>query len=214
MKINNRGVYSTFGIIISLLIITMILFFNKVDNLKNTIIDQQTQIDSLKSKGMKSDSIQVNSSEEITPSSNQEDQSDSSEDLLWDTTKKIDTFDAYLEFIKSGSQNGNHQKNAIQRLFDLGTSGWLYSGRTANGEDYSDDILVEVIWRDNPSKDFDKSLPEIGDIVELKSQEARRTYPNFLPRTNQNGIWPLGKPAYVVDVRMEGKTAVILKVVY
>ncbi|MBT8303310.1 MAG: hypothetical protein KJP09_02485, partial [Bacteroidia bacterium] len=212
--INNKGIYSTFGIIISLLIITMILFFNKVDNLKTTIIDQQTQIDSLKLKGEEGDSMQVSSSIDNTSNSNQENQSESSEDFLWDTTKKIDTFDAYLEFIKSEGQEGKHKKNAIQRLFELGISGWLYSGRSENGKYYSDDQLVKVTWRNNSSQDLDDTLPELGDIVALRSQEARRTYPDFLPRSNQNGIWPLGKSAYVIDVRMEGKTAVILKVVY
>lgn len=214
MRINNKGIYSTFGIIISLLIITMILFFNKVDNLKTTIIDQQTQIDSLKSKNQTNESVQEESTREKTQISNQENQSETSEDLLWDTSKKIDTFDAYLEFIKSEGLEGKHKKNAIQRLFELGISGWMYSGRTENGEIYSNDQLVKVTWRNNSSQDLDDTLPELGDIVALKSQEARRTYPDFLPRSNQNGIWPLGKSAYVIDVRMEGKTAVILKVVY
>lgn len=210
---SNKIIYIVLGIIIGLLTAISIYLYLETNDLRTLVKNQQVQIDSLKSEKPIIESV-LNESLEDSSILAEENKSESKEEMLWNTTQKINTFDAYLEFIKSDENSGVYQRKTKEQLFELGTSGWLYSGRTVMGEYYSDDQLVEVKWRKNVSSDLRNSLPKIGDIVILKSQDARRTYPDFLPRTKQNGIWPLGKSAYVIDTRMEGKTALIIKVVY
>lgn len=210
---SNKIIYIVLGIIIGLLTAISIYFYIETHDLRTLVEIQQAQTDSLKSLKPIIESVS-NESVDDNLIQTEENKSKSKEEMLWNATQKINTFDAYLEFIKSDENSGVYQSKTIERLFALGTSGWLYSGRTDIGVEYSDDQLVEVLWRKNVSSEIQNSLPKIGDIVILKSQQARRTYPDFLPRTNQNGIWSIGKLAYVIDTRMEGKTAVIIKVVY
>jgi hypothetical protein len=211
MNTNNKLVVLIASIIIGLLLaITAFLYF-QINELRSAIENRQVQIDSLNTVKR---AVEVNGNAGIEETKNEDSHGPTEEQSLWEATKRINTFSAYLQYLKSEEGDSLHHKDALDQLFDHGSSGWLYSGRTSNDSDYSNDQLIEVVWRKDGKSDLDSSIPQIGDIVTLKSLEARRTYPNFLPRSNQNGIWPIGKSAYVIDTRMEGKTALIIKIVY
>lgn len=213
----NRSLLIGFGIILGLLLATTLyLFFENrelnevIQNNQNDFqsVDQDSSVSNknptIENTNTKVDNVQDTSSTEVP----------SAEQALWLATKKINAFNGYLEFIKSEDNNGTYDQESITKLFELGNSGWLYSGRSSDDNRYTDDQMIEVVWRKDSDKNLRRALPKEGDIVQLISKQARRTYPDFLPRTNQNGIWPLGKMAYVIDARMEGNTALILKVVY
>lgn len=213
----NKSLFIGIGIVLGLLLATTLYLFYENRELNEVIQNNQNDVKSAdqdSSKSIKA-SIPENTSEKdenVQDASRRE--APSAEQTLWLATKKINSFDGYLEFMKSEDNKGAYEQESISNLLKLGTSGWLYSGRTSNNNRYTEDQMVEVLWRKDPDKNLRRALPRKGDIVQLISKQARRTYPDFLPRTNQNGIWPLGKMAYVIDTRMEGKTAVILKIVY
>jgi len=214
---SNKSLLIGIGVVLGLLLATTLYLFFENRELNEVIQTKQNDAPSLDQDPIKS--IENTTTENAsTTDDTLEDESSteasSAEQVLWQATKKINSFDGYLEYIKSADDDGTHNQESISKLLELGTLGWLYSGRTNGDGTYSDDQMAEVIWRKDYDKNLRRVLPKKGDIVSLTSKEARRTYPDFLPRDQQNGLWQLNSNAFVLDVRIEGKSAVILKVVY
>lgn len=214
-KRSNRLVLIGFGVLLGLLFGLILYLFLENKKLKesvqNPINDLETVVQDTEVENGNKDSNEGNVDQKNNTSISEE---DSKERVLWKATTDINSFDGYLNFLRSPDNVGTYKQRCISKLSELGRSGWLYSGRTNDQSTYDEDQLVQVLWRERNAKNLERSVPKIGDIVILKSKDARRTYPDFLPRTNQNGIWPLDNMAYVMDTKMEGSTALIIKVVY
>ena len=183
----------------------------EITTLQNDLKEQQDSLNSLNAKYHKQKA-------ETNTSKKEEDlvveNTTSEEDVLWDITKQANTFDAYINYLSHEKSKSSYLNEVNQQLNELGKKGWLYAGRTKDNISFSEDQIVEVIWRDSDDNSLRKAVPKIGDVLLLKTSTSRRTYSNYSPRENQNGAWEKDQKAYVIDVKMEGPTAVIIKIAY
>ncbi len=214
--------YISIGVLIGLVLAYIGYSFTQTKDLKSTVETQQEKIATLEKE---SDSILNKQSSTISESQVQEETAASNESPStvtdsqsniseWSTVIEQHNFEGYLAFIKKHGSTHPKYDQAIHSLNQLGTRGWLYAGRTSDQTAYIEDQIVQTIWRPNSNNDVTKAVQQVGDIVRLISPTARRTYSNFTPRIEQNGVWQKEKEGYVFGVEIEGRTVVIIQVIY
>jgi hypothetical protein len=138
------------------------------------------------------------------------------DETAWTTATTEDSVSSYIAYYMATSLLQNHKQEAIDKITEKGTTGWLYAGRTDKIV-LTGDILAEVSFRPGVSNANipEKTFPKTGDIVTTKfSEGSRRTYTTASPRNSINGSWKKGTLAYVLDTHIEGTNALILQVIY
>jgi len=223
---NNKAIYIGLGILLGLALAYIGYSFFETKELKTTVENQKTEIDNLKrstdslATQLRSKADRIDDENEIKNANKNDDNVNDGKQLkdaeltAWNQALEANSFKSYMDFVTKDMNNETYNEKAVNKLMELGKSGWLYAGRTSDKLNYSEDQITEVVWRYKSNEDLKRSLPKKGDVVVLKEPLGRRIYSNFSPRTNQNGLWNADLKAYVKEVRMEGPTAVIIEVIY
>ena len=223
---NNKVMYIGLGVLLGLALSYIAFSFFKTKELQSEVAKQTIEIESLrqhtdsitnellparKARSEKEKTVDEINKTMVVPK--EVENIKSSEDTNWQDAVNENTFVTFIEYLSTNTKSEYHSE-AVSKLSELGAAGWLYVGRTSNNKKFSQDQIAEVIWRNNSDQNLSNMVPLPGDIVRLISPSARRTYSNFSPRDHQNGLWEKNKKAYVSEVKMEGPTAVIIKLIY
>lgn len=134
----------------------------------------------------------------------------------WADIEKIGTAKAYINYITANDNSVKiiYRPEALEKIdksSTAGTTGWLYIGKKS-GDELVDGICT-VKWRKDVPEVNSNSIPEIGDIVKLKS-ESRYYYSSYnraQKGQSQSGSWPLDAKAYILDIKMQGP-AIYIKI--
>lgn len=217
-----KAIYIGLGILLGLAIAFIVFTLVNSQKLKTTIADQESEIVSLKQK---SDSLLLKirtDEQQLIEIANKlkdtlstlEPVKGPTEESLWNKVRDQNSFESVLDFIRSKENKGSYQNDALSKLMELGKTGWLYAGRSSDNKSYSEDQIARVLWRKNDYDIQNNLTPKIGDLIMLSGTQGRRTYANSSPREGQNGIWQANTIAYVSEIKKEGATALIIKIIY
>ena len=217
-----KVIYIGLGVLLGLAVAYIAYSYFKTQELRTTVQDQKSEIESLKRTSdsllskLRSDEKQlIEISEKLKgPVTIVEKVKGPTEESLWNEVLSKNTFYDVLDFIRSNDNKGTYHNEALSKLMELGQTGWLYAGRSSDNATYSKDQIARVIWRKNANDIRNNSTPKMGDIITLNGTQGRRTYSNFSPRERQNGIWQSSNNAYVSELKNEGPTALIIKIIY
>jgi len=112
---------------------------------------------------------------------------------------------SYLGYYSNQDVLGNHKAEALEKIDEVGTLGWLYAG-TASGNEVTQKRVFEVKWR-RDGEFTKKGIPKEGDIV--KSLKSVYTYRSFSNNSVNNATRnpttiKSGKDAFVKDAVQVG----------
>jgi|GEM_PF-2454659 len=137
---------------------------------------------------------------------------------IYQETGKVSPFFDYITYGADIARKSENIEEALKKISNEGSKGFVYVGHKLNDEKMSGDKIVKVIYRsDGTDFNFD-SKPKVGDIVQL-TINSRLLYSSATnatknPKPSHIGSWQIGLPAFVMDVIDQPGDVVVLKLSY
>lgn len=135
---------------------------------------------------------------------------------IYQETGKVSPFFDYITYGADIARKSENIKEALKKISDEGSKGWLYAGKKENDDVMSTDNYVKVIYRSDGTDFNFNSKPKAGDIVQL-TINSRNLYGSANAATQSGttiGSWQIGLPAYVMKVVEQPGNVIVLQLSY